>query len=451
MLSDLQIELYAPDDAEIGRWGLTREEVLAVYNSGQEGYDIPRLNARFRWIGPRNAAVAAAIHLSPADDLARLEAVTVKAEAARVTLPPAPEGKAEEDKEAAVCLDIIPTVPENIRTRLEPILDANRFDFDNPPPELPPVITLDAGGRSHVIACTGYLVAIQGGPKAGKSAVLQAIMAASMTPPSRCIDAFGFKAWNEAGKAVVHFDFEQSARDHDRLMRCALQRAGAVREPSWMRSYRLTKLDAQSRMFAFLAELDRAQREHGGIFAVILDGLADLIPDPNDPEKAFQLVDMLHALAEKLETVIVSVIHENPGTETGKTRGHLGSHLERKAETNLRLSKEGATTTIFSEKSRSCNIPKEIGPRFAYDESLGLHVSTATLREAKDSAKREELAELARAVFNTAGESILPYGRLRDEVKRLNACGHATAERVIKKMKDANIVACEAGLYRITI
>ena len=110
----------------------------------------------------------------------------------------------------------------------------------------------------------------------------------------------------------------------------------------------------------------------------LLDGGADLLIDPNDPAESFSFVDELHQLAIRYVTVILSIIHENPsGGEIGKTRGHFGSQLERKAETNLRLQKDkdDGVTTIFAEKARHAHIPKALGPRFVWSEDEHMHVT----------------------------------------------------------------------------
>ena len=39
---------------------------------------------------------------------------------------------------------------------------------------------------------------------------------------------------------------------------------------------------------------------------------------------------------------VFCVLHENPGTEQAKTRGHLGSDLNRKAFANLRIDKDAS-------------------------------------------------------------------------------------------------------------
>jgi hypothetical protein len=59
----------------------------------------------------------------------------------------------------------------------------------------------------------------------------------------------------------------------------------------------------------------------------------------------------LASIVRSIRKLIVGVIHFNPGGE--KTRGHLGSQLERKAETNLRLDKvrRAPAATILRTRS----------------------------------------------------------------------------------------------------
>ena len=129
---------------------------------------------------------------------------------------------------------------------------------------------------------------------------------------------------------------------------------------------------------------------------MLLDGAADFIPNPNDPDEAFAFVDELHQLAIRYDTAIICVIHENPSSETGKTRGHFGSQLERKAETNLRLSKDGdGVTTVFAEKARHAHIPKERGTRFVWSDEEKMHVTTEAKPKGRPKAfEPEDILEL---------------------------------------------------------
>ena len=82
-----------------------------------------------------------------------------------------------------------------------------------------------------------------------------------------------------------------------------------------------------------------------------------------------------------------------------KSRGHLGSQLERKAETNLRLDKLNGVTTIWSDKQRRAPIPKGIGPCFQWSDEARMHVSVETLQSAADKERREALSLLGDDIF----------------------------------------------------
>ncbi len=69
---------------------------------------------------------------------------------------------------------------------------------------------------------------------------------------------------------------------------------------------------------------------------LFIDGAADLILDPNDLPTSERLVSDLLTMAEKNKLGIITIVHSNPGGE-GKVRGHLGSCLERKAESIITI------------------------------------------------------------------------------------------------------------------
>lgn len=84
--------------------------------------------------------------------------------------------------------------------------------------------------------------------------------------------------------------------------------------------------------------------EQGGVLAVIIDGGADLLHSVNDEAESNAMVARLVSTAGQIEAPVIVVIHENHGAE--KARGHLGSQLERKAESVIRMEKdrEGITS-----------------------------------------------------------------------------------------------------------
>jgi hypothetical protein len=97
------------------------------------------------------------------------------------------------------------------------------------------------------------------------------------------------------------------------------------------------------------------------------------------------------------------VLHENPsGFETGKTRGHLGSQLERKAESNLRIAKDGKTgaSMVFSERCRHAAISRENGLRFEWSTPAAMHITVeAETKESKAEVARQTEQPECQAVF----------------------------------------------------
>ena len=176
--------------------------------------------------------------------------------------------------------------------------------------------------------------------------------------------------------------------------------------------------------------------------SAIIDGVADLCVDPNAIEEAFGLVEELVQLAIKHACPIITVLHENPSAaETGKTRGHLGSQLERKAESNLRLGKDSkGITTIYAERCRRASIPKDRGPRFAWDDASGMHVTVHTEAKADkaDEKRKAEQPAVAAVFCDVVGG--LAWGELKERMINVGKMTGRTAERRITEWKEAGLI-----------
>lgn len=352
-----------------------------------------------------------------------------------------------ERKKAEICkragegfLTIAQTIVE-----LEPLaipagtlkLKERRFDLLNPPAEAIPRLYLAGQG----VSTAGNLTVITGQAKAGKSALLGGTVAALIDGKEH----LGMTApVNTAGHGWIHFDTEQSRYDHHRLICRAMERAGVNTLPEWFRSYSLADVPTAERRKLLAAEMVATKAAHGKLEGVIIDGIADLCHDLNDPAEAFGLVEELQRLAIKFDCVIVVILHLNPSTLTGKTRGHLGSQLERKAESVIQLEKdkEGVVTTWLGYGRNSC-LPKVSGIRFKWDDDEGMFMQVAGTRseeraKAKDDAKRAELTALAHLVIDRNGAR-----KWGDFIGDLVALGSPkkTAERKFTLMKQLSIIS----------
>ena len=319
------------------------------------------------------------------------------------------------------------------------------FEFGNHPPK--PIPILQIAGKA---LCTpGNLLNIQALPKAGKSAVVESMIAAVANGNRQGPDTLGFSAENPQGHALVHFDTEQSRYDHDALVRRALRRAMMETPPPWLVSYSVADLDIRDRRLALRHAMHESKEAHGGIFAVMIDGVADLCGDPNDSEESFDLVHELHALAITHDCAIITVLHENPGSESGKTRGHLGSQLERKAECNLRLAKDTAgITTIWAERARHCHLPKNEGPCFSWNDQASMHTSCGTSGEIKSAAMRGRLEADAVTAFGET-ESFRHVDLLEAVCSAFDLKERAAKDRVKKWAIEGVIQKDALGKYRL--
>lgn len=316
--------------------------------------------------------------------------------------------------------------------KISMLLD-REFDFSSPPKRTTPVIWLGDVG----VAKPCDLVAISAQVKAGKSSVVGAIISCLMSNKG---DFLGFRGENQPGNTILHFDTEQSPEDHYDLVTRAMTRGNLSSPPKFLRSFCLTDLSVDRRKDALRNALKRLP---GPFSAVLIDGVADLCNDVNDAEEANTLVDTLYRWAIDIQAPIICVLHENPGTTTGKTRGHLGSQLERKAATNLRLDKgSDGKIEIFTEKARRGHIAKGSGPCFEWSEIESMHVSCPTRMSvkmtARDRAKAQSLYEIACDVFN--GNSMLQWADLVNGIMNREAKSRETAKRRVDEMRRLNVI-----------
>ena len=325
------------------------------------------------------------------------------------------------------------------------IISARAFDVCNPPADPPPMVRLG----THGIFTAGNLSAIIADRKAGKSSCVAALMAAIIAPPHSQGDFLGFTAENPAGKAVVHFDTEQSPADHHALIMRAMRRAGISEPPPWFSSFQLTGLSLADRTRFVEAVCKREADQHGGLQAVIIDGIADLCRDPNDQAESFDLVEKWHNFSVNKSCVVLAVLHLNPGTE--KSRGHLGSQLERKAETPLMIKKNAAgISTMYATHARKAHFPESEGFSFQWCDTEQMHVSITKdeRNQARDELKRNKAADEANRIM--AGLPPMSYSALVLAIEVKSGVKERAAKNRVKDWLESGIITkLENGNYAL--
>jgi hypothetical protein len=329
------------------------------------------------------------------------------------------------------------------------MLDARAFSVSNQTDK--PKLRVWLGGSQ--ICTSGNLSALIAQAKAGKSTVVGAILAAFLGADED--EALGFKAANPEGFAVLHFDTEQSNYDSDQLIRRSMARAGVPVVPRWFLSYRLAGLQPKQVRLCIQKAITRAIKAYRGVALIVIDGVADAVVDVNDPSEGNPYIAELQGTAIDRDCPILCIIHQNPhgaikakGPESSKARGHLGSQLERKCESNIYITKgDDGVSVLWSDKMRGAPIPLARGPAFAWHDELSRHVLVrnpyAELTEKKTSALAPELDV---AWPSNAGS--MKKADLVEQLSKRNSYTTRTAERRLKAMIDGGLLEVENGVVR---
>ena len=202
-------------------------------------------------------------------------------------------------------------------------------------------------------------------------------------------------------------------------------------------------LDPAERRAAICA-MARKAAAAGGLHSLFIDGVADLVFDVNDLAEACGLVAELHQLATETGCVIVTALHHNPGGE--KTRGHLGSQIERKSESVLVLRKDGETISISCKPARRQEVSGDKAPRFSWDTAAGMHLITESKTTTADDRKRIELGTLADEVFGDRQN--LKWVELKGAIMTARGWSTNTAGNKITAMMALGVVTKSSfGLY----
>lgn len=342
-----------------------------------------------------------------------------------------PKGAPEEPKPAPEGEDVKQVEQSQTESNLLDRAYELSFNADEIPPKTESCLFL---GADHPVAARGNLTAIQGKQKSGKSAVISSILGAAIRGNFAAEgDVFNFNWVGDCDGAIVHIDTEQSPEDWHALVCRSLKRSGLPTQPERLKSFPMVTFSRAERLLVLEGILERESARLGAVDAVLIDGIADLCKSPNDEEESLELVSRVHALSHKFNCAIFTVLHENPTSENGKTRGHLGSELARKAFANLRVDKDHETliSTIYGTDMRKRDLPKKEGFCFGWDDTMMMHVFKGREAGLKAAEREREAITKAREEWEPIFDLIASQ-RENESVPAITTKEAAKAEREIK-------------------
>ena len=92
------------------------------------------------------------------------------------------------------------------------------------------------------------------------------------------------------------------------------------------------------------------EKKYEDIGLLIIDGVADMVSDVNNLQECNLVVQKIMEWSANFNLHIAIVIHSNFGTD--KPTGHLGSFLEKKAETQIQLELNTVHDELVTVKCR---------------------------------------------------------------------------------------------------
>lgn len=317
---------------------------------------------------------------------------------------------------------------------IEKTLEAIEFDYSREIERPAAVITV----QDQIISTAGNITTLTGQSKSGKSGVLSATMGGAMKMDGDVqFDTCGLTiASNTDKKLLLHADTEQSEYDYYKNTRKIFGRAGRSRPPEWFKSFHFLAVEIPNRKEHLIAAIEKYKDLFGGVYMIVVDGIGDFISSVNDEQESYQLVDWFFKLATDYNCPVLTVLHLNPGSET-KSRGHLGSHLERKSESALTITKDGDVSTLTPKYLRNGGLFDPV--RFKYDTDKGYHVFTGTKQEDIQRIKKQSRQRVADQVFK--GKQGGFYAKdLQAEIELIDGCKERTAKNRIKEMREFGII-----------
>ena len=216
--------------------------------------------------------------------------------------------------------------------------------------------------------------------KTGKTFVTSMLMAAATTSEDES-NVLALKRIRKEPLKVMWYDTEQSLETTKEIMvkRIAKMVGGTFPDTQFfVFNVRAMTFEERNKMLGVAIESYRPD-------IVIVDGIADLLPDINDGPEAIKLISELLRLADKNNCNITLNIHLNRSGEKSNLRGWLGSMLLQKAFEVFNCAKVFKTDVLSVELFMSRKVNESV--TFYYKiNNQGLPEST----EEPDTQQRDE-------------------------------------------------------------
>lgn len=212
-------------------------------------------------------------------------------------------------------------------------------------PRPPTCLFVEEKGERSVLGTLGNFSFIKGKAKSRKSfAVGVAVAAALSSGPLVLKIGADFPPEK---RVVLYFDTEQS-RYHVQRVVSRISALCGMPAPENLKVFALRKFDTDTRRDAIQWAIYNTE----GVGLVVIDGIRDLVHDPNDLKESTATVNLLLRWTEERWIHVLTVLHENK--TDANARGHIGTELQNKAETVVAVSRDQENKSVSIVAAELC-------------------------------------------------------------------------------------------------
>lgn len=193
------------------------------------------------------------------------------------------------------------------------------------------------------IGTYGNFSFIQAPPKHKKTFLVSLLSAAYLGGKSKRF--VGDIKGHRDGRCLYHFDTEQGRFHAQKVFRRVLDMCEL--EDQCYSTFGLRARSHDER----LDIIEYVLKNNKDVGVLVIDGVADLVSDVNNIEESNMVVGKIMKWTEMYQVHIITVIHTN--YNSNKPTGHLGSALEKKAETQIELQKDEENEAIINVRCKA--------------------------------------------------------------------------------------------------
>jgi hypothetical protein len=313
-------------------------------------------------------------------------------------------------------------------------LQNRRFKHGYNPPKEDLIFSITQGQKVHTIGNLQSIVCFQGLPKAGKSSFITTCISSAFTT----WDFFGMKLnFPPNRKRLCFIDTESSESDYYNTLNRIKSQMLCDPLPHNFDSF-LFREDAPSDIIHMI---NVYLEQNLDCSILVIDGILDLIADFNSVDQSFYLIQWLKNITKKYNILVLCVLHL--GKKDQNSIGHIGSFLDRKSQSVLKVSKNKEKQTIDLEPHflRSSD---DFDPIRIMNQQ-GNFVQINDVQIAGD--EKISGIEKTRIVFNLLPEPKV-YTQMLDDLSEMVGKGKTTCKGILKNWINEGLIVKKGNVYQ---